>query len=140
MSFLAVLHGLSMKSRKLACTRTYWHGPWSLATAMIHGCFTRISDTGCLTTYRSLLTVQDGCCWLKFTEAVSMVNLYQCKRSSRGARTSCSWIRAIRKRITFKCMPKCLQGLIIKLRVMVEKSDPTKVNSAFTGSLDLLFH
>lgn len=138
MSFLAVLHGQSMKSRKPACTRRYRQGPWTLATTMVHICFTRISDTGCLTAYRSLPTAQDVCCLLKFTEAIIMVNLYQCKLSSRDAHTGCSWTRATIKRINFKCMPKRLQGLIIKLRVMVEKkSDPAEVNGAFTGSVDL---
>lgn len=137
---LVVLHGQWMKSRKLACTRRYWQGPWCLAIAMLHSCFTRISDMGCLTTYRSLLTAQVGCCLLKFRETVSMVNVYQCRLSSRDAHTRCSWITAIIKRINFKCVPKCLQAVTIKLRVMVEKCDPIEVNSAFTGSVDLWFH
>jgi len=126
-----------MKSRKLACTKRYWQGPWFLAVAMVHSCFTRISYMDGLTTDGSLPTAQSGCCWLKFREAISMVHLYQRKLNSRDVHASCSWAQAIIKRINFKHMPTHLQGLVIKLRVIVEKSVPTEVNSMFTGRVDL---
>lgn len=103
LSFLAVLPGQSMKSRKLLVQGGSDMG--HLATAVVQSCLTRINDMGgpadpAESTGQVLL--------LTFTEATIMVNHWQCKHSSRDAQKSCSWTRAIIKRINFKSLPKHL--------------------------------
>lgn len=89
--------------QKAACTRRFWHGP--LGYCCGSELLKRINDMGgpadpAESTGQVLL--------LTFTETTIMVNYWQCKHSSRDAQKSCSWTRAIIKRINFKSLPKHL--------------------------------